>query len=408
MTIAISALPAIVTAAGADVIPIVDAGTTSKITIANLFASPPAIGGTTPAAGTFTRVIVTGATVPANGMYLSAANTLAWATNTTLGMSLLANQRLLLGTTVDAGGILQVGGSGESAYFTRAAGANTNAPNIRIRKARGTVAAPSIVANGDFTGFLSFEGYDGAAYIPSAQIHGLLGTGIALNNMSGYLIFSTNSGGAGVTEKARLTPSGNLIIGTNVETASAGLIQLATGTTAAFGIVAGTDTQLYRAGAASWKTNAEILLGTSKAIRFFDAGAAETGYIAADSNGLILTSKGTQPAARFFSDDVAAEQVRILRTASATNYLTLTGSNGGNPTIGTSGGNLAITPIINAANKIYPGTDAAAAQTSAGLYANVGAPNNANGANGDFYFRSDGGALTTIYQRRAGAWVGIV
>lgn len=59
-------------------------------------------------------------------------------------------------------------------------------------------------------------------------------------------------------------------------------------------------------------------------------------------------------------------------------------------------------------NKIYPSTDGAALQTACGLYAGTGAPNNANGANGDIYFRSDGGALTTVYQRRAGTWTGIV
>lgn len=59
-------------------------------------------------------------------------------------------------------------------------------------------------------------------------------------------------------------------------------------------------------------------------------------------------------------------------------------------------------------NKIFPGTDAGATQSASGLYAGTGAPNNANGGNGDVYIRSDGGALTTIYQRRAGAWVGIV
>lgn len=58
--------------------------------------------------------------------------------------------------------------------------------------------------------------------------------------------------------------------------------------------------------------------------------------------------------------------------------------------------------------KIFPGTDAAAFQTVCGLYANTGAPNNANGNNGDFYFNAAGGALTSIYQRRAGVWVGIV
>ena len=54
--------------------------------------------------------------------------------------------------------------------------------------------------------------------------------------------------------------------------------------------------------------------------------------------------------------------------------------------------------------QIYPATDALAAQNACGLFAGTGVPNNANGNNGDIYFRSDGGAGTTIYQRRAGAW----
>ncbi|SRR5258706_40675 len=56
----------------------------------------------------------------------------------------------------------------------------------------------------------------------------------------------------------------------------------------------------------------------------------------------------------------------------------------------------------------YPSTDAGAAQSASAVRAGTGAPNNANGNNGDIYFRSDGAALTTIYQRRAGAWVGII
>jgi hypothetical protein len=58
--------------------------------------------------------------------------------------------------------------------------------------------------------------------------------------------------------------------------------------------------------------------------------------------------------------------------------------------------------------KAYQVTDADALQTACLLRAGTGAPNNANGANGDIYFRSDGGALSTVYQKRTGAWVGIV
>jgi hypothetical protein len=57
------------------------------------------------------------------------------------------------------------------------------------------------------------------------------------------------------------------------------------------------------------------------------------------------------------------------------------------------------------AKKIMPGTDAGALQTANGIYMGTGVPNNANGANGDFYIRTDGTAGSMLYQRRAGAWV---
>lgn len=60
------------------------------------------------------------------------------------------------------------------------------------------------------------------------------------------------------------------------------------------------------------------------------------------------------------------------------------------------------------AGKFYPSAPTAVTQSNTAIYGGSGAPNNANGADGDIYFRSDGGALTTIYQRRAGAWVGII
>lgn len=63
---------------------------------------------------------------------------------------------------------------------------------------------------------------------------------------------------------------------------------------------------------------------------------------------------------------------------------------------------------VQLSSKLYPPTDAAATQTAAGIYAGTGAPNNANGSNGDFYFRSDGGASTTVYQKRTGTWTGVV
>lgn len=57
---------------------------------------------------------------------------------------------------------------------------------------------------------------------------------------------------------------------------------------------------------------------------------------------------------------------------------------------------------------LYAGTPAFATQGSCAIYAGLGAPNNGEGVNGDMYFNGAGGAGTTIYQKRAGAWVGIV
>lgn len=69
-------------------------GTLSGTGLTNYFASPPAIGGTAAAAGSFTTLsaststttpilTVNGATVPVNGVYLPSANTLGFSSNTT-------------------------------------------------------------------------------------------------------------------------------------------------------------------------------------------------------------------------------------------------------------------------------------------------------------------------------------
>lgn len=57
---------------------------------------------------------------------------------------------------------------------------------------------------------------------------------------------------------------------------------------------------------------------------------------------------------------------------------------------------------------VQPTTPSGAAQTAASLYVVTGAPNNSQGVNGDFVFRSDGGVLTRIYHKVAGAWVGVL
>jgi len=59
---------------------------------------------------------------------------------------------------------------------------------------------------------------------------------------------------------------------------------------------------------------------------------------------------------------------------------------------------------LDATTDILPGT-ILAALTSGGIYVGTGVPLNTSGNNGSFYFRSDGGAGTCLYQKRAGVWV---
>lgn len=59
---------------------------------------------------------------------------------------------------------------------------------------------------------------------------------------------------------------------------------------------------------------------------------------------------------------------------------------------------------------LAPPADGGGAQGVCHLYAGNGAPNNGNGANGDFYFRGDGtqAGNTVIYHKQSGAWVALI
>ncbi len=58
----------------------------------------------------------------------------------------------------------------------------------------------------------------------------------------------------------------------------------------------------------------------------------------------------------------------------------------------------------------YPCDATGALQTACAIFAGSGAPNNTNGADGDYYFRSDGTAAgnTCIYHKQSGSWVALI
>lgn len=142
------------------------------------------------------------------------------------------------------------------------------------------------------------------------------------------------------------------------------------------------------------------------------------------SNGVVIGAAGTTNVNMYLvaagsgaidlcTTDASNNQVRINHTASADRYITMTGSNGGNPTIGTSAGSLnlssavvcgsSLTVITNAFTTGYSqinfGTATpagGAAQTglfmgsaAIGVYFGSGAPT-VSAVKGSLYLRSDG------------------
>jgi hypothetical protein len=77
------------------------------------------------------------------------------------------------------------------------------------------------------------------------------------------------------------------------------------------------------------------------------AGGAPALYVAGSSSDITLrlSAKGGN-GIDFYTSGFTALQAVVVHTASADRYITLTGSNGGNPTIGTSAGNLAISTSL--------------------------------------------------------------
>jgi hypothetical protein len=91
----------------------------------------------------------------------------------------------------------------------------------RYIRARGTVASPTIVNNGDYIGGVLFGGYDGSTYRDNAAMYGIVGGAPGASDMPGALAFSTAADGTvTLTERMRIDAAGNVGIGTTSPTAA--------------------------------------------------------------------------------------------------------------------------------------------------------------------------------------------
>ena len=115
---------------------------------------------------------------------------------------------------------------------------SANGPNFIFGKSRGASASsPTIVSDADVTGAISFTGYDGAAYLRTAQISSNVDGTPGTNDMPGRLVFSTTADGAATpTERMRIDSAGNVGIGsTNLTGRKLVLSGTVTGSTTSYG-----------------------------------------------------------------------------------------------------------------------------------------------------------------------------
>jgi len=83
---------------------------------------------------------------------------------------------------------------------------------LMLRRARGIPGAPTKLNANDRIGFMTFRGYNGTTYADLARVQGTAATDLDLS-ASGILQFFTTNAGSN-TEKMRITPEGNIGVGT--------------------------------------------------------------------------------------------------------------------------------------------------------------------------------------------------
>jgi hypothetical protein len=127
-------------------------------------------------------------------------------------------------TTLAAGDpsiVLQGVSNTERLHIRSALGAVAGQPVMLLAAARGTIASPTAVQDGDDLGFLQLGGYNGTTYRRGAWIAGKAeGAHSATSSGTAILFQTTENGSVAMTERMRITGSGNVGIGTTSPSSS--------------------------------------------------------------------------------------------------------------------------------------------------------------------------------------------
>ena len=172
-----------------------------------------AIVSSTMTAGSF---IPSSSTIPTNGMYLSAANEISFATNSTqiINVNGSGNTGMGIGGTTPASR-LHISGD-----FTQQTSLNASAQFfVILRKSRGTIASPTSVNVNDEAGGILFSGYDGATWRSGAGIRAVI-QAVSVGSLSSNLGFFAGNGSISGAAHV-LTMRGdtkNVLIGSQTDT----------------------------------------------------------------------------------------------------------------------------------------------------------------------------------------------
>lgn len=201
----------------------------------------------------------------------------------------------------------------------------------------GTTVAiqPTTVTDGAVVTF--FNGGGSYAIGVDSSTGGIFGDGVysmAIRAPAGEVINTMISGTGTITtvSSTGLAVTGALSCSTNL-TVTGGTIT--TGSTTALSLATSGGTGLRIANTASQVNYFDVVPNVAGAAPYFQAAGSDTNVTFA------FSSKGTGNF-DFYTNSTTAQQVRISHTASANRYITLTGSNGGNPAISVSAGELAV------------------------------------------------------------------
>jgi len=202
---------------------VANASTTPAITLSLAAITPTTVVASSTVTGT--AFLPTGSGVPADGLYLPAADTLGLATASTERVRVSATGNMVLGgtpaistrlsTTVTTPQFQVHGMTGATSSNFNARWANdSSAAGLYIGKSRGgAIGTHGAVANNDILGYLSFAGSDGTNFVEGARIQINVDGTPGADNTPGRISFQTTNTTATPIERVRIDSTGSVIVG---------------------------------------------------------------------------------------------------------------------------------------------------------------------------------------------------